>query len=57
MGTIENSPYVEIIRTDKVKIKVDKAQLFQVDGQILGKLNEVKVNIKKNALNIICDRS
>jgi len=55
MGTIENSPYVEIIRTDEVKIKVDKAQLFQVDGQVLGELNKIKVDIKKNAVKIICD--
>jgi YegS/Rv2252/BmrU family lipid kinase len=56
MGTLENSPYVEIIRTDKVKIKVGKAQLFQVDGQLLGEVNKAKVNIKKNAVHIICDR-
>jgi YegS/Rv2252/BmrU family lipid kinase len=55
IGSIKNSPYVEIIRTDKAKIEVDKAQLFQVDGQLLGEWKKVKVNIKKNAVNIIYD--
>lgn len=55
LGTIENSPYVEIIRTDKAKIMVNKEQFFQVDGQLLGKLTKLKVKIKKNAVNIICN--
>jgi YegS/Rv2252/BmrU family lipid kinase len=57
MGTIENSPYIEIIRTDKVKIKAEKPQMFQLDGQLIGELNKVKVTLIKNAVNIVYSNS
>jgi YegS/Rv2252/BmrU family lipid kinase len=55
LGTLENSPFVEIIKAKKATIKVNKEQFFQVDGQLLEKVNKLEVKVKKKAVTIICN--
>ncbi|MAU17093.1 MAG: hypothetical protein CMH46_16315 [Muricauda sp.] len=53
LGSIEDSPYVEIIKTDKAEIKVDRPQYFQVDGQSMGKLKKIRVAIQTKTLRVV----
>lgn len=53
LGNLENSPYVDIIKTTEVVIKTDSPQYFQTDGQILDRTSEVSISIIKKAVTII----
>lgn len=53
LGSLENSPYVDIIKTTKATIKTEKPQYFQVDGQVLEKASEVEIEILKKAVHVI----
>lgn len=53
LGSLENSPYVEIIRAKKAHIATKTPQYFQVDGQVQGRLSEVSVGIVENAINVL----
>lgn len=53
LGNLENSPYVDIIKTTEAVIKTDSPQYFQTDGQILDRTSEVSISIIKKAVTII----
>jgi len=53
LGDIQNSPYVEIHKVEKLKIYCGEAELLQVDGELKGENKEVKAEILKGALKVI----
>ncbi len=55
-GTLENSKYVEYLKTDKpFKILTDETR-FHIDGEAITFNGEVKVRIKRNALTVLRTR-
>lgn len=53
LGSLENSPYVEIIKTTYATIETEIPQYFQVDGQILEKTNRVEAGISREVVSVI----
>jgi diacylglycerol kinase family enzyme len=52
-GTIERSPFIEIISCEHALITSKKNLLLQVDGEVIGKFKEIEVKILKNALKVV----
>lgn len=52
-SSFHNEPNIETYKCNSVKIKVQPQQELQVDGELLGKNNEVKAHIIKHAIRVI----
>jgi diacylglycerol kinase family enzyme len=52
-GTIERSPFIEIISCEHAVIRSKKPLLLQVDGEVIGKFNEIEVDVIKGGLKVI----
>jgi len=52
-GSISQSPYVIIHRTDYVKINTKKAETLQVDGEIIGEFKEVTVRTYDEKIEVV----
>ncbi len=57
IGDINNSSFVGIYKTQSVKIYCHRKELLQIDGELIGEVNEIKVEIKKGAINLIAPKS
>jgi diacylglycerol kinase (ATP) len=44
---------IEVFQTSQILINTKRKVHFQIDGEYLGKLNEIQVNIIPNALTIM----
>lgn len=53
MGNIENSPYVETHKVEKVEVFCKKAELLQIDGELKEDNKKIKAEILKGALQVI----
>jgi diacylglycerol kinase (ATP) len=53
MGTLQTSEYVEVIHCLKASVVSGKTTTLQVDGEIIGKVSEIKALIKPGALNVL----
>lgn len=54
MGTFHLQPHIEVYKCTSAVISVMPAQDLQVDGEILGKVSEIKTIIEPQALQVIC---
>jgi diacylglycerol kinase (ATP) len=45
--------YTEIIQCEKAKIKLDKPQLLQLDGEVIGKTDELNIRIMPGAIRLV----
>lgn len=52
-GTLDRQPHIETYECESAVIRIIPGQELQVDGEILGKYNEVKASIYKHALHVI----
>nr|WP_255534777.1 hypothetical protein [Pedobacter sp. SYSU D00535] len=52
-GTLESSEYVDVISCSNALIRTSKRTTLQVDGEIIGKVKEIKVEILHKALTLI----
>ncbi len=52
LGSIQHSPYVDIYRAKQARITCQHEELMQVDGELLGKVNDVSIQIKHNAIQV-----
>ncbi|MBK6266689.1 diacylglycerol kinase family lipid kinase [Marivirga sp. S37H4] len=52
-GDINNSDFVEIYKTNSAKIRCHTKELLQIDGELMGEVSEIKVEIKKAAIHIL----
>ncbi len=54
-GNIDKSEYMEIIKTDEIKLSQEQEIIFHFDGEpAVLKTNQLNVKIKKQVLNVIC---
>ncbi len=52
-GDINNSDFVDIYPAQKAKIICHRKELLQVDGELKGEVNEITLEIKKGAIQLI----
>ena len=52
-GTLQSSEYVEVIHCTKASVRSSKKTTLQVDGEVLGKVNEINILIKPKALTVL----
>lgn len=52
-GNFHNQPNIETFNCTSATIKINPAQELQVDGELIGKTNEVKAEIIKHAFRVI----
>ena len=53
LGTLQTSEFVEVIRCRKADIRVSRKTTLQVDGEVLGKVNEISVDILPKAITVL----
>jgi diacylglycerol kinase (ATP) len=53
IGSLKNSEYVEVISCTSAYIRTSKKTTLQVDGEVIGKTREIRIEILKQALNMI----
>lgn len=49
----EAASYCEVYQTSQVKIKLNRPQTFQIDGELMGEADEVSVKIEAGCLKLI----
>ncbi len=54
-GKLHKAQYVDVFKLTKASIQLNKKQDFQIDGEIIGKLDHLELEIIPAALNIIYD--
>lgn len=52
-GDIADSPFVEIHQITKATVKCEKPQLLQVDGELIGEVEDIKLEILAGAIQLI----
>ncbi|HCN83983.1 MAG TPA: diacylglycerol kinase [Sphingobacteriaceae bacterium] len=52
-GTLQTSEYVEVIRCSKADIRSSKRTTLQVDGEVIGKVNEITIRLLPQALSVL----
>ena len=52
-GTFDKKPHIKVYECTSAVINVNPAQDFQIDGEPLGKYEEIKATIEKHALSLI----
>ncbi|MTI40083.1 diacylglycerol/lipid kinase family protein [Fulvivirga lutimaris] len=52
-GNIKNSPFVDIYRTKSAIIRTEQKQLLQVDGEVIGEFNQLRVSIHHRSIKVI----
>lgn len=50
---LQTSEYVEVIRCHKAKIVSSRKTTLQIDGEVIGKVKEINVEVMHKALNVI----
>ncbi|MCG6187110.1 diacylglycerol/lipid kinase family protein [Maribellus maritimus] len=55
-GNLHRMEYVKVYRSEKAKITLDKTQDFQIDGEVIGKVKNLKLEIIPNAIHVIRGR-
>ncbi len=53
VGRLNNSEYVEVISCSGAEVRSYKKTTLQVDGEVIGKVNRIKIEMLHNALNVI----
>lgn len=53
IGNLENSEYVEVIRCTNAFIRTSKKTTLQIDGEVIGKVRQIKIEILKRAVKLI----
>lgn len=53
MGTLQTSEYVEVIRCSTAEIRSSKKTTLQVDGEVIGKVNEINISLLPQALSVL----
>lgn len=49
----ESASYCQVYQTSQVKIKLNRPQTFQIDGELMGEIDEVNVKIEAGCLRLI----
>jgi diacylglycerol kinase (ATP) len=52
-GTLQTSEYVEVIRCRKATIISSKKTTLQVDGEVIGKVNEINISLLPKAISVL----
>ncbi|MGB4773840.1 MAG: diacylglycerol kinase family protein [Daejeonella sp.] len=52
-NTLQTSDFVEIISVKNAEIKISRKTTFQIDGEITGKVKEIKAKILPKALSVL----
>lgn len=53
---LQTSEYVEVIRCHKAKIISSRKTTLQIDGEVIGKVKEINVEVMHKALNVIVSK-
>jgi len=53
-GSHVDHPKVQFQRSESFKVKLEKPQLLETDGEVLGKVIEADFNVEVGALKVIC---
>lgn len=53
---LKTSTYFEVIQCDKAKVTCKRATLLQVDGEIIGKVNEINLEILPQVLKVLISK-
>lgn len=53
---LKYSQYFEVLQCQKAIVKCKNKTTLQYDGEVFGKVNEIKIEVQKNALQIIVPR-
>jgi YegS/Rv2252/BmrU family lipid kinase len=53
IGNLKNSEYVEVISCKSAYIRSSKKTTLQIDGEIIGKTREIRIEILKQALKVL----
>ncbi|MGV8880175.1 MAG: diacylglycerol/lipid kinase family protein [Sphingobacteriaceae bacterium] len=56
-GTLQTSEYVEVVRCHEATVRCKKPTTLQVDGEVIGKVKEIRINILPKALKVIVPKS
>lgn len=54
---LKTSTYFEVIQCDKAKVTCRKSTLLQVDGEVIGKVNEINLEILPKVLKVIISKN
>lgn len=52
-GNLDKSRYVKILSTDKINVRVKKAQTIQVDGEIIGSHKSIKARVIDEKIYVV----
>lgn len=52
-GKLQTSEYVDVISCSSAYIRASKKTTLQIDGEVIGKTREIKIEILKNALKVL----
>lgn len=52
-GKLQTSEYVDVISCSSAYIRTSKKTTLQVDGEVIGKTREIKIEILKKALKVL----
>ncbi|RYE26714.1 MAG: diacylglycerol kinase, partial [Sphingobacteriaceae bacterium] len=52
-GTLQTSAYFEVISSTKATITTKRAIVLQVDGEVIGKVKNIEISIKQQALKLL----
>jgi diacylglycerol kinase family enzyme len=53
LGTLQTSEFVEVISCSEAFIKTSKRTTLQVDGEVIGKVKEIRISVLPGSLSVI----
>ena len=53
LGTLQTSEYVEVISCSQALIRTSRSTTLQIDGEVCGKVKEIKIHILQESLRVI----
>jgi YegS/Rv2252/BmrU family lipid kinase len=53
IGRLNNSEFVEVICCKQAQVRCDKKTTLQIDGEVIGKVNKIKIEMLPGALTMI----
>ncbi len=53
VGHLEKSEYYALYQTNRVEIKSTRAHAVQVDGEVIGKMKEIRADVLKAAIQVV----
>lgn len=53
LGTLQTSEYVEVISCSEALIRTSRSTTLQIDGEVCGKVKEIKIHILQESLRVI----